>query len=148
LFSAVARDRLQPGDEALAGAIGVGHLLECGGQLTGGNYEPIAGAGLPPPLSAEHYARLGYPLARVMADGSAEIGLPPGAPGIVDPDYTGEMKVIIYNGGHESAYIRHGQRIAQIILLPYIGASLEPATEIPVTERGASGFGSTDKKDS
>jgi len=85
LFSAVARDRLQPGDEALAGAIGVGHLLECGGQLTGGNYEPIAGAGLPTPLSAEQYARLGYPLARVMADGSAEIGLPPGAPGIVDP---------------------------------------------------------------
>ena len=85
LFSAVARDRLQSGEDALAGAIGVGHLLECGGQLTGGNYEPIAGAGLPPPLSAEQYARLGYPLARVMADGSAEIGLPPGAPGIVDP---------------------------------------------------------------
>ena len=85
LFSAVARDRLLPGEEALAGAIGVGHLLECGGQLTGGNYEPIAGAGLPPPLSAADYARLGYPLARVMADGTAEIGLPPGAPGIVDP---------------------------------------------------------------
>jgi hypothetical protein len=84
LFSAVVRDRLVPGEEALAGAIGVGHLLECGGQLTGGNYEPIAGAGLPPPLSAEQYARLGYPLARVMADGSAEIGLPAGAPGIVD----------------------------------------------------------------
>jgi hypothetical protein len=85
LFSAVARDRLVPGQDALAGAIGVGHLLECGGQLTGGNYEPIAGAGAPPPLTAEQYARLGYPLARVMADGSAEIGLPPGTPGIVDP---------------------------------------------------------------
>jgi hypothetical protein len=85
LFSAVARDRLAPGQDALAGAIGVGHLLECGGQLTGGNYEPIAGAGAPPPLTAEEYARLGYPLARVMADGSAEIGLPPGTPGIVDP---------------------------------------------------------------
>ena len=84
LFSAVARDRLEPGESALAGAIGVGHLLECGGHLTGGNYEPIAGAGLPPPLSAEQYARLGYPLARVMADGSAEIGLPSGTPGIVD----------------------------------------------------------------
>ncbi len=84
LFSAVARDRLQPGEEALAGAIGVGHLLECGGQLTGGNYEPIAGADGPPPLTADQYARLGYPLARVMADGSAEIGLPEGSPGIVD----------------------------------------------------------------
>jgi hypothetical protein len=85
LFSAVARDRLAPSQDALAGAIGVGHLLECGGQLTGGNYEPIAGAGAPPPLTAEQYARLGYPLARVMADGSAEIGLPPGTSGIVDP---------------------------------------------------------------
>lgn len=85
LFSAVSRDRLQPGEQALAGAIGVGHLLECGGQLTGGNYEPIAGAGSPPPLTADQYARLGYPLARVMADGSAEIGLPDGSPGIVDP---------------------------------------------------------------
>ena len=84
LFSAVARDRLQAGPHALAGAIGVGHLLECGGQLTGGNYEPIAGAGRPPPLSAQDYADLGYPLARVMSDGSAEIALPPGAPGIVD----------------------------------------------------------------
>jgi hypothetical protein len=85
LFSAVARDRLQPGEQALAGAIGVGHLLECGGQLTGGNYEPIAPADGMPPLTADQYARLGYPLARVMADGSAEIGLPDGSPGIVDP---------------------------------------------------------------
>jgi hypothetical protein len=85
LFSAVARDRLLPGEDALAGAIGVGHLLECGGQLTGGNYEPIAGAGRPPPLSAQEYARLGYPLARIRADGTAEISVPPGSPGIVDP---------------------------------------------------------------
>jgi len=83
LFSAVARDRLQPGEHALAGAIGVGHLLECGGQLTGGNYEPIAGLGRPP-LTAEQYAQLGYPLAHIWADGSAEIGVAPGAPGIVD----------------------------------------------------------------
>jgi hypothetical protein len=83
LFSAVARDRLQPGEHALAGAIGVGHLLECGGQLTGGNYEPIAGLGRPP-LTAEQYAQLGYPLARIAADGSAEIGVAPGSPGIVD----------------------------------------------------------------
>ncbi|MFM8623949.1 MAG: acyclic terpene utilization AtuA family protein [Betaproteobacteria bacterium] len=85
LFSAVARDRLEAGPQALAGAIGVGHLLECGGQLSGGNYEPIAGAGRPPPLSPQEYACLGYPLAQVMTDGSAEIALPPGTPGILDP---------------------------------------------------------------
>ena len=67
---------------ALAGAIAVGHLLECGGQLSGGNYDPI-GQGL---LSASDYARLGYPLADVYADGSAEIRLLDGAPGILNAD--------------------------------------------------------------
>ncbi len=85
LFAAVARDRLQPGEAALAGALTVGHLLECGGQLSGGNFEPAAGAGMPPPLTAQDYDRLGYPLARVCADGSAELALLADAPGILDP---------------------------------------------------------------
>lgn len=85
LFAAVARDRIDASESALAGALAVGHLLECGGQLSGGNYEPVAGAGMTPPLTANDYARLGYPLARVHADGSAEIALPQGAPGILDP---------------------------------------------------------------
>lgn len=85
LFSAVARRHLLPGEPALAGAITVGHLLECGGQLTGGNYEPIGGAGAAGNrLTAQDYARLGYPLADVYADGSADIGVLDGAPGIVD----------------------------------------------------------------
>jgi len=67
------------------------------------------------------------------------------APGVVDPDYTGELKIIIYNGGHESAYIRHGQKIAQVVLLPYVNATLDALAEIPSTERGAKGFGSSDK---
>jgi len=66
------------------------------------------------------------------------------APGIIDPDYIGEVKVILYNGGHESAYIRHGQRIAQAVLLAHTPAVLEPAAEIPATERGTKGFGSSD----
>ena len=84
LFAAPARSGLQASPHALAGALTVGHLLECGGQLTGGNYEPIGGADKPPPLSAEQYARLGYPLAHVYADGTADILVAPGAPGLVD----------------------------------------------------------------
>ena len=84
LFAAPARMQLQDTQHALAGALAVGHLLECGGQLTGGNYEPIGGADKPPPLSAEQYARLGYPLAHVYADGTADITVVPGAPGLVD----------------------------------------------------------------
>jgi hypothetical protein len=84
LFAAPARMQLLDQHDALAGALAVGHLLECGGQLTGGNFEPIGGANVPPPLSADQYARLGYPLAHVYADGSADITVVPGAPGIVD----------------------------------------------------------------
>lgn len=82
LFAAPALRHLQPGDGALAGAITVGHLLECSGQLSGGNYEPIGGA----LLSAEAYARLGFPLAEVYDDGTAEIRLLEGAPGVLTPE--------------------------------------------------------------
>jgi hypothetical protein len=81
LFSAEVIPHLEPDNEALAGATAVGHLLECSGQLTGGNFEPPGGHG----LNATELASLGFPLARVMADGSAEIGLLEGAPGLVVP---------------------------------------------------------------
>ena len=81
LFSAEAVPILDPDDpDALAGATTVGHLLECTGHLTGGNFE----APVSEPLSAEDYADLGYPLAKVMADGSAEIGLLDDARGRID----------------------------------------------------------------
>lgn len=76
-----------------------------------------------------------------MATGSIFVA---NSPGIVDPDYTGEIKIILYNGGHESAYIKHGQRIAQAILLPYISSELVLIDEIAPTARGEKGFGSTD----
>ena len=82
LFAAPAMRRLLPGDGALAGAIAVGHLLECAGQLTGGNFDPIGGS----LLSAADYANLGYPLAHIYDDGTAEIRLLEGAPGILTPE--------------------------------------------------------------
>ena len=82
LFAAAALRHLNPGSAALAGAIAVGHLLECGGQLTGGNYDPV-GQRL---LSAADYARLGYPLAHIYADGSADITILDDAPGILDAE--------------------------------------------------------------
>lgn len=81
LFAAAAIPHLEAGASALAGAIAVGHLLECAGQLTGGNYDPAGGRSL---LSAADYASLGYPLAHVYADGSADITLLAGAPGLLD----------------------------------------------------------------
>jgi len=82
LFAAPALRRLDDRPEALAGAVTVGHLLECSGQLSGGNFSPVGGA----MLSAEAYARLGYPLAEVFSDGSAEIRLLEGACGLLTPE--------------------------------------------------------------
>jgi Acyclic terpene utilisation family protein AtuA len=67
----------EPADLALA--LTVGHLLECAGQVSGGNFEPPGGGGLP----AEALARLGYPLATV-GDGSAELFVLDGAPARLD----------------------------------------------------------------
>ncbi len=80
LFAAALLPSLDGSDAALAGALTVGHLLECTGQLTGGNFQPPDGPG----LSAADLARLAYPLARVMRDGSAELTILDGEPGIVD----------------------------------------------------------------
>ncbi len=84
LFAAPVRQFLDPDPNALAGALTVGHLLECGGQLTGGNYDPLGGPKSGNPLSAAEFAAIGYPLAHVYADGSADITVLEGAPAIVD----------------------------------------------------------------
>lgn len=65
------------------------------------------------------------------------------SPGIIDPNYTGECKVILYNGGHETAYVKHGQRIAQLILIPATRFPLTELAQLPTTSRGDKGFGST-----
>lgn len=80
LFAAALLPSLDGSDAALAGALTVGHLLECTGQLTGGNFQPPDGPG----LCAAELARLAYPMARVMRDGSAELTILDGEPGIVD----------------------------------------------------------------
>ena len=84
LFAAPVRQYLNQDPNALAGALTVGHLLECGGQLTGGNFEPLGGPKSGNPLSAAEFAAIGYPLAHVYADGSADITVLEGAPAIVD----------------------------------------------------------------
>ena len=73
LFAAPVRQFLNSDPNSLAGALTVGHLLECGGQLTGGNYDTLGGPHPGNPLSAADFAALGYPLALVYADGSADI---------------------------------------------------------------------------
>lgn len=66
----------------------------------------------------------------------------PNAPGTVDSDFRGEVAVIVLNGGAEPVAIRHGDRIAQLVLAPVGRGTFAPG-ELDATARGAGGFGST-----
>jgi len=65
------------------------------------------------------------------------------APGTIDADYRGEIKIILVNHGSEDVTVRRGDRIAQLVLAPVSSGIFEEADELRPTERGESGFGST-----
>jgi dUTP pyrophosphatase len=65
------------------------------------------------------------------------------APGTIDADYRGELKVILVNHGDRAIAITRGMRIAQLVIAPVVAAVFTEAAELPGTERGAGGFGST-----
>ena len=65
------------------------------------------------------------------------------APGTVDSDYRGEIKIILINLGREDFEISRGMRIAQMIIAPVLQVAIEPVESLDDTARGAGGFGST-----
>ena len=65
------------------------------------------------------------------------------APGTVDCDYRGEVKVLLINHGDEPFRIRHGDRIAQLVVAPFTQVQIAVAETLDDTARGAGGFGST-----
>jgi dUTP pyrophosphatase len=65
------------------------------------------------------------------------------APGLIDPNYRGEIKVILHNTGDRRYTVEIGDRIAQLLLVPYWAPELEVVGELSATERGTSGFGSS-----
>lgn len=65
------------------------------------------------------------------------------APGTVDADYRGEVRVLLVNFGAEPFTVKRGERIAQLVIAPVLRASLVETPELDETVRGAGGFGST-----
>ena len=63
--------------------------------------------------------------------------------GVIDPDYTGELKVILFNHGSEKFEIKKGDRIAQLILEKCETPLIDEVEEIKDTQRGTRGFGSS-----
>lgn len=66
--------------------------------------------------------------------------------GVIDSDYTGEIKVGLVNLSNEDYILTKGERIAQLVIMPVNQANLIPTEELEKTERGAGGFGSTGMK--
>jgi dUTP pyrophosphatase len=67
----------------------------------------------------------------------------PNAPGTIDSDYRGEVKVILQNLGDAPFTIRRGDRIAQLVVAPVARAEWDERAELEATPRGAGGFGHT-----
>lgn len=65
--------------------------------------------------------------------------------GVIDSDYRGEIKVCLYNDANQNRFIDQGDRIAQIVIVPYMAPELVVVDELNDTERSDGGFGHTGK---
>ncbi len=68
------------------------------------------------------------------------------APGTIDADYRGEVGVILINHSKTAFTISRGERIAQMVIAPFVQATFTQATTLSDTERGQGGFGSSGRK--
>ncbi len=77
---------------------------------------------------------------------SSKEGLrPANCVGVVDADYRGEVKVALHNDGEVVREIKSGQKIAQLVVVPFLSVEFDEVPELSETVRGVGGFGSTGK---
>ena len=105
---------------------------------------------------------ISWPDSPVVFDTGVHIELPPGyygkiesksglntknsivsCGGVIDEGYTGSIVVKLYNFGTQSHLFREGDKIAQLVIQPYLAPPMELVEELEETERGDGGFGST-----
>lgn len=106
-------------------------------------------------IPPHHTLKIGTGLAFVLPEGTfgavfARSGLaskqdlrPANCVGVVDSDYRGECFIALHNDGMQERTIRHGDRIAQLVLLPFLPMEFEEVDALSETARGEGGFGST-----
>lgn len=117
-------------------------LYNASGEVTVGAGESVAiGTGIAMQIP-EGYVGLVYARSGL----ACKSGLAPANKvGVIDSDYRGEIKVVLYNHSKEARTVASGERIAQIVIAPFIRCEFEEG-EIDSTQRGEGGFGSTGKK--
>ena len=84
------------------------------------------------------YARSGLACKRSVA--------PANKVGVIDSDYRGEIMVALFNHGSQEQTIEPGERVAQLVITPYLTAEFSEVEEITDTQRASGGFGSTGRK--
>ena len=95
-------------------------------------------AQIPEGLVGLIYARSGLACKRGLA--------PANCVGVIDSDYRGEIMVALHNYSNNPQEIEPGERVAQLVIAPYIAADFEEAESLDDTDRGEGGFGSTGRK--
>ena len=77
---------------------------------------------------------------------SSKEGLrPANCVGVVDSDYRGEVKVALHNDGEVERVITPAEKIAQLVVVPFLSVEFSEVSELSDTDRGEGGFGSTGK---
>ena len=66
--------------------------------------------------------------------------------GVIDSDYRGEIMVALHNHSNEAKIVENGDRIAQVVFMPYLHGKFEEVNSLEESSRGVGGFGSTGKK--
>lgn len=117
-------------------------LYNDSGEVTVGAGESVAiGTGIAMQIP-EGYVGLVYARSGL----ACKSGLAPANKvGVIDSDYRGEIKVVLFNHSKEPRTVASGERIAQLVVAPFIRCEFEEG-EIDSTQRGEGGFGSTGKK--
>ena len=106
-------------------------------------------------IPPHHTVKIGSGIAVALPEGTfgavfARSGLaskeglrPANCVGVIDCDYRGECIIAVHNDSESERAVHHGDRIAQLVLLPYLPMEFEEVDALADTARGAGGFGST-----
>lgn len=127
------------------------------GSLQAAGYDLYAAIDEPVTIKPHTTEKIGTGLAIAVPDGYfgaifARSGLatkqglrPANCVGVADSDYRGEYIVALHNDTDEEKTVGTGERIAQLVVMPYLSVEFEERDELSETERGEGGFGSTGK---
>lgn len=132
-------------------------LLPSSGSRFAAGYDLYACMDAPVEIAPHTTVKIGTGLSLAVPEGyfgaifarsglASKQGLrPANCVGVCDSDYRGEYIIAVHNDGESAQRIAPGDRIAQLVVLPYLALDFEEVDELGDTERGAGGFGSTGK---